>query len=315
MATASRVKKVKPATKTKAKTKPKDKSPAKAKPANRAAGVGADPTLQPLLDAIWKNPDDSSALSVYADRLSELGSSRGEYIQLCLLPDPTDEQLARARKIYKADRGSWVGAARPFLRSWMDQGKLPSFIEHAYLEADKLIAGFDHLVALGPRVVLTVTSMRKQRRQTEARMAQLSLHKICDLDIGDNALDDTSIATLAPALAGIRGLQVAGNEITGAGFAELGKHVHSLEFLQVGVAIGLRNSQATLIDGIADAIARTPGFRSLRYLHFFRTGVPSGERIKQLRAAIPNLSRISGSTYTEWEGVDPASWTSRPDDL
>jgi hypothetical protein len=165
-------------------------------------------------------------------------------------------------------------------------------------------------------MVLHVTGMRKQRRETEAKMAQLPLGEIYDLALGSNALDDKSITTLAPALVGSRALHIAENEITGAGVAALGARVTTLEFLQVGAAIKFRGPERdAMIDGISVAIATTPGFRALRYLHFFRGGEPTPARAKQLHDALPNLERISVSSYTEWDGLDPKSWEPRADDI
>ena len=167
-----------------------------------------------LLEAIWADPQDRDALRVYADHLLEQGNSRGEYIQLSVLENPTAAQSTRASTLEKKDRGAWLGTARPYVRTWSLSSATPGFVDHAWCEADKLIDGFDELVALGPRLVLSVTSMRKKRRETEARMAKLPLHEIHDLDLSGNALDDKSITTLAPALAGIRALHVSENPIT-----------------------------------------------------------------------------------------------------
>jgi uncharacterized protein (TIGR02996 family) len=312
---ATRTKTTKPktkASKTAKTTKPKTKASKTAKtPAFRAQ----DPKEKALLDAIWANPDDVETLRVYADYLTERGSSRGEFIQLSLIKRD-EKQDERWLQLSKNDRGAWLGAARPFVRSWELARRPAGFVSLVWCEADKLLAGFDHIIGLGPRLVVSVTSMRKERRDTEARMAALPLHRIYDLDLGSNALDDKSLATLAPALAGIGGLQLAYNEITGAGMRELGRHVTTLEFLQVGMAIKFsRDQREVLVDRIAEAIATTPGFRSLRYLHFFRTGSPSPARAKQLHE-LPNLKRISVSEYVELEGRDPKSWADAgPDDI
>jgi hypothetical protein len=146
-------------------------------------------------------------------------------------------------------------------------------------------------------------------------MAALPLGRIYDLDLGANALDDKSLVTLARGMGGLGALHVDNNEIGAPGFVELGKQVTSLEFLQVGAAVKFgAPERAALLDGIAEAIATTPGFRSLRYLHFFRTGEPSAARVKQLRDRLPQLKRLSKSSYTEWDGRDPKRWEEHSDD-
>jgi uncharacterized protein (TIGR02996 family) len=289
-----------------------------AKPTRTTAASPRDPSLQPLLDAIEANPDDLDNLRVYADRLSERGSSLGEYIQLRLIDAATRTaaQTKRIAALEKADRGAWLGEARPFVRSWFLDYELPGFVHRAIVEADQLIAGFDHLRTIGPRTILSVTGMRKQRRQTEARMAALPLGALYDLDLDSNALDDTSITTLAPALGGLRALHLANNEITGVGITALGAHAGALEFLQVGMAVKFaRPERERLVDGIAAALAGTPGFRSLRYLHFYRTGAPTAAMVAELRARLPDLSRISTSEYPEWRPLEPARWVRSSGDL
>ncbi len=278
------------------KTKTK-KVPEILKPASAAASAGRE-----LLAAIWADPTDKNTLRVYADWLAEQGSKRGEYMQLRLLDAPSDSQQKAASKLLKDHRGEWLGAARPFVRSWSDSQSVPGFVSIMWCEAPKFIEGFDKILELGPWLSVVVTSMQKKKRETEAKMAALPLHKVYDLSLG-SALDDKSIATLAPALKGIRALHLDGNNITPQGFETLGSIVDSIEYLMVRPEIALGGPERIArVNDIAKAILKTPGFRSLVHLHFFRCGSPSPALCRDLKK-LPNLKKLNISEYTEWEGL------------
>jgi uncharacterized protein (TIGR02996 family) len=71
-----------------------------------------------LLDAVYANPDDDAARSVYADALQEDGDPRGELIALQLLPTLDGKQAKRVAKLL-ADRASiarWLGPLAPVVR-------------------------------------------------------------------------------------------------------------------------------------------------------------------------------------------------------
>lgn len=94
-----------------AKAKPKAKS---AKQPSAKSSV--DPKYLALRDAVWADPDDHQAITVWADYLVDHGDARGELSQLNLNDDGSDEQRARRTEIIKQHRVAWFGRARPFGR-------------------------------------------------------------------------------------------------------------------------------------------------------------------------------------------------------
>jgi len=245
-----------------------------------------------LLAAIWLDPDDRSLLRVYADWLMEHGSLRGEYMQLLLLTHPTSLQLARAAGLRTKHRGKWLGSARPFVASWTDSETIPGFIDRLHCTAANLIAGFQDLVRLGPRLEISVTAMRIGKRKLEAKLAALPLGKVYALNFFNNELDDTSISTLAPALTGLRRLSLDGNDVTASGIATLGAAVDSLEDLTVDAI-----DDAT--DGIAEVIVGARGFRSLQRLTInpnIGGSLPSSPALCDALRALPNLRRLNEET-------------------
>jgi hypothetical protein len=130
-----------------------------------------------------------------------------EYMQLELLDHPTEAQTAKASSLVKQHGGEWLGPARPYIRSFAYAREPCGFLERLDCEAPRFIEGFEHIVKLGPRMRVVVTSMRTRRRDTEAKMAKLPLGELWTL-LSANALDDKSLATLAPAMKGLRALSL-----------------------------------------------------------------------------------------------------------
>jgi hypothetical protein len=60
-------------------------------------------------------------------------------------------------------RGAWLGAARPFIYTWEDSDDSPGFIARAQCSFAKLTAGFAHIRALGPRLIVSATEPRTKR--------------------------------------------------------------------------------------------------------------------------------------------------------
>lgn len=244
-------------------------------PAPRAAPVkrpaptstsSEDPKAAKLFEKYWQNPDDSNSLSVWADLLAEHGDVRAEFVQLSLLPDPTDAQIERRAAIEKKEAGRLVGPARPYLRNWLFGHT--GLVESATCEADQLIAGFDAIVALHPRLSLVVTSLRKKTLPTIAQLIKLPLARIWYLRLEANGLTDKALAALAPGLQGVKHLSLDGNDVTGDGLTALAAHAAELEFLALGFSSAQREQRREVLAGWVDALTVKGAFPKLRALHF-----------------------------------------------
>lgn len=253
----------------------KAKTLAKAPPLKRAAAVkrevpisGAvdDPRAAKLLEAFWKNPDDAKPLGVWADLLVEHGDVRAEYVQLSLLENRTDAQDERRRSLEKKEAGRLVGPARPALRQWsFDRHGL---VNSALCEADKLVANFEVIAALHPRLELSVSSLRKKTMATIAELIKLPLASIWYLRLEANALSDKAVIALAPGLKGIKHLNLEGNDVTGVGLAGMAPHLEALEFLGLGTSMAQRDQRVEVMASWVDALTAPGAFPKLKALHF-----------------------------------------------
>jgi uncharacterized protein (TIGR02996 family) len=245
-------------------------------PADRGATLRA---------AIWSAPDDVTLCRVYADWLLEHGNRQGEYIQLALVAEPNAEQQQRAAALLKKHRAEWLGAARPFVRSWTNDRF--GFAATGVCEAQKLADGFAHLLEIGPRLRLTVTSFNKRRRATVVEVGRLELGRFHALGLG-SGLDDRDLEVLAPALAGIRHLDLGNNSFTAAGLRVVGAHVGGIRTLSI-------ISDNYSPDWIG-AIVETPGFASLECIEVrgrdLRSQVPDESLLAHLRG-MPAIKRIN----------------------
>jgi uncharacterized protein (TIGR02996 family) len=219
-----------------------------------------------LLAKIWADPDDEDALKVYADWLCEHGAeTRGQYVQLMLSRDLNDELQKRAKTLVKRHRGEWLGAARPFVRSWGDASWPPGFVEYVVCEASKLLEGFEQIVKLGPSLQLTVTAISKKRRETEKKLAALPFNRFTHVNLAMNGLDDVSLSTLAPALKGVVALGLQNNPFTAEGLAALGRHGGPFEELSLFVG---HRAPSGVTKGYVEVLITLPAFAKLRRLHF-----------------------------------------------
>jgi uncharacterized protein (TIGR02996 family) len=192
-----------------------------------------------LLAQIWNKPTDRELLRVYADWLASNGEpARGEFIQLSLLDHPTPAQAKRRGALLAKHRGAWLGAARPFVYWWQESDDSPGFIAHARCSFAKLTAGFTHVRALGPRLIVSATEP-KAKRETHA-LAKLPLGTLYGLALHENDkqwITDELLATLGPALHGLRALELDPGEIRASehGWEAMLPHLHTLEHLELGL--------------------------------------------------------------------------------
>jgi uncharacterized protein (TIGR02996 family) len=246
----------------------------------------ADDREQSLRAAIWANPDDLEAHRVHADWLLAHGDATlGEYIQLGLVSDRSSDQERRANMLLKKYRASWLGPARPFVRSWAHDRR--GLLATATCEAQVLKDGLAHLLALGPRLRLTVTAMRKRARTTLAELAALPLGHVYGLSLS-SGVDDGGISRIAPALAGITHLDLGNNSFGGVGLRAVGRYVAGIRTLSV---ISDKYTPVWI-----DAIVETPGFATLECVevrgHDLRSQVPDDAQLARLWS-MPAMKRVN----------------------
>jgi uncharacterized protein (TIGR02996 family) len=160
---------------------------------------------------IWRNPEDRDALLVYADWLLAHGDmTRGEYMQLALLPKPSAGQVKRREALRKKNRGAWLGEARPFVYTWEESETSPGFVAEAKCSTKRLADGFELVRALGPRLVVEVNPTASVRDR--AVLAGLPLGKLYGLSLEDADvfwLKDKTVRQLLPACKGLRALRLS----------------------------------------------------------------------------------------------------------
>ena len=185
-----------------------------------------------LVEEIWAAPEAREPRIVYADFLQQRGDPRGEYMALRLHWSELDDKArSRAFAIENKHAGAWLGAARPFIRT--KQFDFGGMLCGVRCEADKLIAGFDAIVALGPRIAIEVTSIRVARRGTVKRIAELDLSRVYELRIVTSQLDDAALVVLAPALGKCKRLVISGS-YGALGLDALEPHVATVEHIKLG---------------------------------------------------------------------------------
>jgi uncharacterized protein (TIGR02996 family) len=166
---------------------------------------------QSLRAQIWSSPEDRSALAIYADWLLQHGdTTRGEYMQLSLLTKRALAQSKRRDALRNKHRGAWLGAARPFVYTWQESDQSPGFVAEVKCSTKKLAAGFEHIRALGPRLVVDINPTASARDR--AVLASLPLGSLYGVSLSDADvcwLKDRAVRQLLPALAGLRELRLA----------------------------------------------------------------------------------------------------------
>jgi uncharacterized protein (TIGR02996 family) len=190
-----------------------------------------------LLAQIWKKPTDRDLLRVYADWLASNGEpARAEFMQLSLLDALTPAQAKRRGALLAKHRGAWLGAARPFVYTWEESDVSPGFIARAQCSFAKLTAGFAHVRALGPRLIVNATEP-KAKRETIA-LAKLPLGTLYGLGLYENDkqwITDELLVTLAPALDGLRALELHSREMSSSdhGWSAMLPHLRTVEHLDL----------------------------------------------------------------------------------
>jgi uncharacterized protein (TIGR02996 family) len=162
-----------------------------------------------LLAQIWERPTDRELLAVYADWLASQGqTTRAEFMQLSLLAKPTPQQERRRETLRKKHRGEWLGAARPFIWTWEESEESPGFVARAQCSTVKLTKGLDEVARLGPRLRVSVTEPKAKREAVALAKLPLGrkLHGMSFYENDAQWISDDFLATIAPALVGLRSL-------------------------------------------------------------------------------------------------------------
>lgn len=262
------------------------------KAAPAAQQVALDPADAAFRKAFWKNPDDLTALKVWADALIERGDVRGEFIHLSLLEDPTEEQYERSRSMLKKLGGKLVGPARAYVRTWdFDQHGL---VRSVNAEAPRVVEGFDVIAALHPRLKLSVTSLRTKTMAVIAELCKHPLGQLHTLDLSSNGLSDNACAALAPGLEGLKRLDLSHNDVTRQGLEAMAPHLKRLERLALNCSMAQLNAQqgVSVLAGWVEALTSPGLFPSLRVL-----ALPGGYRMPQLTPA--DRKRLEGKVKIE----------------
>ena len=163
-----------------------------------------------LIDQIWQAPEDVDRLSVYADWLLQHGDvTRGEYMQLALLPKATPAQQKRQETLRKKHRGAWLGAARPFVYTWEESDDSPGFVSRVKVNLDKFAKGFAKVAALGPRLLVDINPVITAAGRKQ--LAKLPLGELYGLGLYETDLqwvDDRLLAAMLPKLEGLRKIEL-----------------------------------------------------------------------------------------------------------
>lgn len=311
----------------KAKPAAKKKPVAKMKPAAKAKPAAMLPPVDELLAQYWERPDPAT-LRVWADSLLERGDPRGEYIQMCLLEAPTDEQRAIRKAYDDKHHTKLVGPAQKFLRQF--ELGANGLVERARCEADLLIAGLPHIEWLNPHLALSVTSVDAKG----AGLEHISLERIYHVNfawgvIGSQSGSNMKTATLtriAPSLRRVRHLSLQCTGYADKCFAPealraVGESVECLEYLgfhyhNSGTSVYRDPKRLPLepLEAYANVIATTKGFRTLKAI-FIRGladpgplyGLPNVKHVETLGHRQPGSWRNHASTYSADYGL-PATF-------
>lgn len=258
---------------------------------------------QGVRELLWQNPTDRDAMRVWADSLAEAGDPRGEFMQLKLLEAPTEAQSEKAAALEKKLGGKLVGPARPYTDYWSFDGN--GMVNMIHCDGNKLVDGWEEIRWINPRLTLCLTTLRKQTMATIAKISALPLPEIYFLRI-ESGLTDRALAALAPALAGVRNLSLACNEITPAGLTAAAPHLESLEFLCLAPPVSERDMNAAC-NRLADAVAGCKPLQGLRAIHFFRHGEPDAAHLAMLRK-MPNMKSALATFYPAYDADTIDAW-------
>ena len=261
-------------------------------------------------ERLWKSPEDTKAFRAYAKAVADRDPPRGEYLALRLLPRPTAGQRERAHALRREHGEGWLGPARRFVESWLEDDQCPAFVQRVSCTADQLVEGFDAILDLGPRLTVVVVPGRLSRKNAR-HLARLQLGDFGELSLACNRVDDVSLEILAPALRGLGRLRLEENPITAIGLRALGRSVDTLEFL--GLLPAAEGERADWDSCVA--LLDEPGFRSLRVLQLrtygYATDQPSNDLVRRLHEGIPGLNvevpgAFIGQYSAEETGRDPS---------
>ncbi|MEJ7600570.1 MAG: hypothetical protein WKG01_21870 [Kofleriaceae bacterium] len=199
------------------------------------------PTEIKQLWAQYVAKPDRELLRVYADALVEGGDPRGTFLNLCLVDEPTPAQVAATQTMMAKQKKLLAGPGGAYLREF-ELGP-DGLVTRARTEAKQVIAGIAELPTLSPRLVLTITSIKTLK--DAVAFGQISLAPIYFVDFGwitgthgGMNLSDKQLVAVAPALAGVRHLQLSARGgpdkcFSPDGLRALGPRLEALRYLSI----------------------------------------------------------------------------------
>ncbi len=227
--------------------------------------MGDDDATRRVRETYFRDPSNLDALRVWADALIEAQEPRGELIQLSLLPKRTPAQQKRLEQLQKL-WGKLVGPARPYLRRFdFDEHGL---VRGAVTEAPQLVAGFELISQLNPRLWVGVTSLKK--KASHEPFSKLPLRRFSFVSLVANKLDDAGLKRIAPAFEGLLRLDLTYNNITGAGLRAIADRLSALQYLALNQAWWVPTpgqpapDLSQIANGWVDALCDEPALRNLR---------------------------------------------------
>ncbi len=245
-----------------------------------------------LMAAFAANPDDANALRVLADLWQERGEPRGEFVNLCLLKKPTQEQIDRRETLKASLGGKLVGPAREFIYRY--EFGTNGLVTEAAVQPEKLVAGIDAISALNPRLELTISALKNAKvAQALGALSLAAFETVCL-----PALNDKQLTTIAPALKGVRRLKMtcrgyADTNFTPAGFRELAEKLANLEHLTLdhyrSEPTGAHEAARPLLPPVAEyveVVTTHPAFAKLKSVSIAGAKAASLKAIKSLREVI-----------------------------
>lgn len=182
-----------------------------------------------------------------------------------------------------------LGAAKKFV--YLHQLRPDGSLAHVVCRVDKLVEGYDALVALQPPLLIA-SLLGRGRAQALALLAKCRLSAFGCVQFGPDPygglpLDDEALRTIAPALEGVKRLKLMFDTFSAESFAQIAPRLRQLEVLSLIPPAAGGDAWA---NAMADVLCTSPHFKRLRVLAIYRTGKPDAARQKRL-AKLPSMKQ------------------------
>jgi len=168
-------------------------------------------------------------------------------------------------------------------------------VSEAFVQPDKLIDGVDALAALNPRLMLDISAFKNAKSADAVGAISLAAFEEVSLP----AVSDKQLATVAPALKGVRKLRLMCRGFADANFTPVGLRAVadqvkglkglSIDFYRsVNEGTGRAKAELPALTEYVDLIVSHPGFAELQSIH-----IP-GAKPKAF-ASLKKLSKVKTS--------------------